>query len=50
MALHFGRQNGGELVRTVHGRPEARLAREPVREAFRLTPTVQVAIVIGAGA
>jgi len=39
IALHFGHQDGGELVRKLYGRPDAALARQRMREAFRLAPT-----------
>jgi hypothetical protein len=38
VALHFGHQDGGELVRKLYGHADARLARERVREAFRNAP------------
>jgi hypothetical protein len=44
-ALHFGHQDGGELVRKLYGHPDARLARERVREAFRLAPAAPVPLV-----
>lgn len=34
IALHFGHRDGGDLVRTNYGHPDARIARERVREAF----------------
>ena len=45
IALHFGHQDGGELVRKLYGHPDARLARERVREAFRQAPPAPVALV-----
>ena len=42
IALHFGHQDGGELVRKVYGHPDAALARERVREAFRQAPTAPI--------
>jgi integrase len=42
IALHFGHQDGGELVRKLYGHPDARLARERVREAFRRTQEAPV--------
>jgi integrase len=48
IALHFGHQDGGELVRKLYGHPDARLARERVREAFRQAPTAPIPLV-GAG-
>jgi integrase len=38
IALQFGHQDGGELVRKLYGHPDAVLARERVREAFRQAP------------
>jgi hypothetical protein len=35
IALHFGHQDGGELVRKLYGHPDAARARERVHEAFR---------------
>ena len=42
IALHFGHQDGGELVRKLYGHPDAALARERVREAFRQAPRAPV--------
>ena len=42
IALHFGHQDGGELVRKLYGHPDAELARERVREAFRQAPPAPV--------
>jgi hypothetical protein len=42
IALHFGHQDGGELVRKLYGHPDAALARERVREAFRQAPTAPI--------
>jgi integrase len=42
IALHFGHQDGGELVRKLYGHADARLARERVREAFRQAPTAPI--------
>jgi integrase len=44
IALHFGHQDGGELVRKLYGHPDAKLARERVREAFRRGPKAPVPI------
>jgi integrase len=44
IALHFGHQDGGELVRKLYGHPDAALARERVREAFRQAPTAPAPI------
>jgi hypothetical protein len=45
IALHFGHQNGGELVRKLYGHADAALARERVREAFRQAPPAPVPLV-----
>jgi hypothetical protein len=42
IALHFGHRDGGELVRKLYGHPDAALARERVREAFRQAPTAPI--------
>jgi integrase len=42
IALHFGHQDGGELVRKLYGHADARLARERVRQAFKRSPTPPV--------
>jgi hypothetical protein len=42
IALHFGHQDGGELVRKLYGHPDAARARERIREAFRQAPTAPV--------
>jgi integrase len=44
IALHFGHQDGGELVRKLYGHADAALARERVREAFRQAPPAPVPI------
>jgi integrase len=49
IALHFGHQDGGELVRKLYGHPDAALARERVRQAFRAAPTAPVSLVAQAG-
>jgi hypothetical protein len=46
IALHFGHRDGGELVRKLYGHPDARLAREHVREAFRNAPHAPVPLVV----
>ena len=38
IALQFGHQDGGELVRTRYGHPDAKIARDKVREAFWQMP------------
>jgi integrase len=45
IALHFGHQDGGELVRKLYGHPDAKLARERVREAFSQAPTAPIPLV-----
>lgn len=40
IALQLGHEDGGGLVRENYGHPDAALARERVREAFRTTPRV----------
>jgi hypothetical protein len=45
VALQFGHQDGGELVRTTYGHPDAKIARERVREAFRNAPPAPVPLV-----
>ncbi len=50
IALHFGHQDGGELVRKLYGHPDARLARDRVRDAFRQAPTARVPLQVAAGA
>ena len=42
IALHFGHQDGGELVRKLYGHPDAMLARQRVREAFKLAPPLPI--------
>jgi integrase len=49
IALHFGHQDGGKLVRTNYGHPDAAIARERVREAFKQAPTVPVPLVASTG-
>jgi integrase len=44
IALHFGHRDGGELVRKLYGHPDAALARERVREAFRQAPPQPVSL------
>jgi hypothetical protein len=45
IALQFGHQDGGELVRKLYGHPDAALARERVREAFRQAPAAPIPLV-----
>jgi integrase len=42
IAAQLGHRDGGKLVRTTYGHPDARLARERVREAFRQAPALPV--------
>jgi hypothetical protein len=44
IALHFGHQDGGELVRKLYGHPDAAIAREQVRDAFMRAPAPPVPI------
>jgi hypothetical protein len=45
IAPQFGHQDGGELVRTRYGHPDAKIAREKVREAFRQAPAEPIPLV-----
>ena len=45
IALQFGHRDGGQLVRTTYGHPDAAIARERVREAFRQAPTAPIPLV-----
>ena len=45
IALQFGHRDGGKLVRTNYGHPDAAIARERVREAFRQAPPVPIPLV-----
>ena len=38
IALQFGHRDGGDLVRSTYGHPDACIARERVRSAFRQAP------------
>jgi hypothetical protein len=40
IALHLGHDDGGQLVRELYGHPDAALARERTREAFRSIASV----------
>ena len=42
IALQFGHRDGGKLVRTTYGHPDAAIARDRVREAFRQAPTAPI--------
>ena len=46
IALHFGHQDGGELVRKLYGHPDAAIAREKIREAFRQGPPAPVPLTV----
>ena len=41
IALQLGHQDGGKLVRELYGHPDAAIARERTREAFRSTAEVR---------
>lgn len=45
IALQFGHRDGGKLVRTTYGHPDAKIARERVREAFGQAPPAPVPLV-----
>jgi hypothetical protein len=45
IALQFGHRDGGKLVRTTYGHPDAVIARDHVREAFRQVPAAPVPLV-----
>lgn len=45
IALHFGHRDSGELVRKLYGHPDAKLARDRVREAFRQAPPAPAPLV-----
>jgi predicted RNA binding protein YcfA (HicA-like mRNA interferase family) len=44
-AAQFGHRDGGNLVRTLYGHPDAVIARERVREAYRQAPPAPVPLV-----
>jgi len=46
IAVQFGHQDGGKLVRTTYGHPDAALARQRVREAFRQAPPLPIPFVV----
>ena len=50
IALHFGHQDGGELIRKLYGHPDAKLARDRVRAAFGQAPPAPVPLLVTAGA
>jgi len=45
IALHLGHRDGGKLVRMLYGHPDARIARERVREAYRQAPPAPTPLV-----
>jgi len=45
IALEFGHQDGGQLVRTTYAHPDAAIARERVREAYRRAPAAPIPLV-----
>src|SRR5262249_30684439 len=45
IAAQFGHRDGGKLVRTLYGHPDAKLARERLRKAFREAPPAPVPLV-----
>jgi hypothetical protein len=47
IAIHFGHQDGGELVRKNYGHPDAAISRQRVRDAFRRAPAMPVPLVAG---
>jgi len=51
IAIQFGHQDGGELVRKLYGHPDAARARERVRvrEAFKQAPPAPVPLVAASG-
>ena len=49
IALHFGHQDGGELVRKTYGHPDGLSPRERVREAFRQAPPAPAVLLATAG-
>jgi hypothetical protein len=48
IASQLGHRDGGKLVRTLYRHPDAALARERVREAFRQAPPAPVPLVVAA--
>jgi integrase len=49
IATQLGHRDGGKLVRTLYGHPDAALTRERVREASRNPPPAPVPLVAAAG-
>jgi hypothetical protein len=49
IALQLGHQDGGRLVRDLYGHPDAAMARERTREAFRSVTPVQALRVSAVG-
>jgi integrase len=48
IALHLGHQDGGELVRTTYGHPDAAIARDRMRAAFAEAPVAPVSLPVTA--
>ena len=48
IALHLGHRDGGKLVRTTYGHPDAAIARERVRAAFRQAPPAPMPLAVSA--
>jgi integrase len=46
IAEQLGHRDGGKLVRTLYGHPDAALARDKVREAYRRRPTAPVPLTV----
>ena len=42
IALHLGHQDGGRLVRTTSGHPDAELARRRIRAAYQSAPRAPI--------
>ena len=45
IAHQFGHRDGGKLVRATYGHPDAAIARERIREAFRSAPAPPIPLV-----
>jgi hypothetical protein len=48
IAAQLGHRDGGKLVRTTYGHPDARIARERVSEAYRQAPNAPVPLIAAA--
>jgi integrase len=44
IALQFGHRDGGELVRSTYGHPDAKIARQRIREAYEAAPSMPTPI------